>query len=391
MPERIFEAVLAETKEPAVDALVRISHFLPTVVRKWRRTLRTLNLDRQGLKVLVGLDLERGLTCLRESNYRTLRSNLKRLTAELAAAGIEAEQALGATYLLLDQCLPYLANEPEHALALTRLAGVLAGMIAAGYSAHWESSRSALSNRLVDARRRLHGASAYVTQVYEMERRRLSHDLHDEIGHDLMLMKLYLEVMLRDLGSMDAGTLQVKLDQTLGVVQHAIDSARRLVLDLGPAIFEELGFLPAIRSYVRQFGQRTGLHMELRSGPVPDDIPMSHQVALYRVLQGALGNVFKHAKAGGVVVTLGRVRDGELFLVVEDNGVGFDLQQPRKEESVGLIAMRERIEVLNGSFRIDSTPPGTLKRKNGTRVEVGLPLPQARMISRAYKRKRALG
>jgi len=348
-----------------------------------------LNVDRQGMKVLVGLDLKRGLTCLRESNYRTLRSNLKRLTAELAAAGIEAEQALGATHLLLEQCLPYLADDPERALALTRLAGVIAGMMSAGYSAHWESSRSALSNRLVDARRRLHGASAYVTQVYEMERRRLSHDLHDEIGHDLMLMKLYLEVMLRDLDSMGPETLQVKLDQTLGVVQHAIDSARRLVLDLGPAIFEELGFLPAIRSYVRQFGQRTGLHMELRSGPVPDDIPMSHQVALYRVLQGALGNVFKHAKAGSVVVTLGRVRDGELFLVVEDNGVGFDLQQPRKEESVGLIAMRERIEVLNGSFRIDSTPPGTLKRKNGTRVEVGLPLPQARMISQAYKRKRA--
>ena len=390
MPERIFETVLAETREPAVEALQRLSNVLPTVVRKWRRGLRTLNLDRQALKVLGSLDLKQGLARLQDGNYRTLRIGLKHLMAELAAAGIESEQALGAFYLLLELCLPYFAKNPVQAVAVTRLAGVVAGMMVAGYSAHWESSRLALSTRLIDARRRLHGASAYVTQVYEMERRRLSHDLHDEIGHDLMLMKLYLEVMLRDLNTMGPDVLQLKLDQTLGVVQHAIDSARRLVLDLGPAIFEELGFLPAIRSYVRQFGQRTGLHMELRSGPVPEDIPMSHQVALYRVLQGALGNVFKHARATSVTVTLGQVRDGELFLVVEDNGIGFDLQMPRKEESVGLIAMRERVEVLNGSFHIESTQPGgTLKRKQGTRVEFGLPLPQARVISRTFRKKRA--
>jgi signal transduction histidine kinase len=273
------------------------------------------------------------------------------------------------------------------ALAVTRLAGVVAGMTVAGYSARWESSRLALSSRLVDAQRRLHGASAYVTQVYELERRRLSHDLHDEIGHDLMLLKLYLEVMLRDLTAMGPETLQPKLEQALGVVQHAIDSTRRLVLDLGPAIFDELGFLAAMRSYVRQFGQRTGIQIDLRAGPLPDEIPMSHQVALYRVLQGALGNVFKHADATRVTVTMGRVRDGELFLVVEDDGKGFDLSAPRKERSVGLIAMRERIEVLGGSFRIVSTEPGTLRRKHGTRIEVGLPLPKS-MTGRA-RRKRA--
>lgn len=391
MAERILEATFAETKDPAVGALRRMSHGLPTVARKWRRALRTLNLDRQSLKILAGLNFEQGLKFLQESNYRALRTGLKHLMAEFAAAGIEPEQALGAFYLLLEQCLPYLANKsaPAQVIAVTRLSGVFAAMMAAGYSAHWESSRLSLSTTLVDARRRLHSASAYVTQVYEMERQRLSHDLHDEIGHDLILLKLYLEVTLRDLSNMDSETLYLKLDQSLSVVQHAIDSARRLVLDLGPAIFEELGFLPAIRSYVRQFGQRTGLHVELRSGPVPDEIPMSHQVALYRVLQGALGNVFKHANAGSVTVTLGRVRDGELFLVVEDDGIGFDCTAPRKEESVGLIAMRERIEVLGGSFRIDAVQSGTLKRKQGTRVEFGLPMPQTQVITRTHRRKGA--
>jgi signal transduction histidine kinase len=256
-------------------------------------------------------------------------------------------------------------------------------MVMAGYSARWESSRLHLSHRLVDARRRLHGASAYVTQVYEMERRRLSHDLHDEIGHDLVLLKLYLEVVLRD--RLEGEPLTSKIEQSLAVVQHALDSARRLVLDLGPPIFDELGFMGAMRSYARQFGQRTGLEVEFRAGPLPEEIPMSHQIALYRVLQGALGNVFKHAKAKQVNVILGRVRNGELFLVVEDDGVGFDMNLRRKEASVGLIAMRERVEVLSGTFRIDSTQRGTVKRKHGTRVEIGLPLPRVQSIRRARR------
>jgi two-component system sensor histidine kinase DegS len=115
---------------------------------------------------------------------------------------------------------------------------------------------------------------------------------------------------------------------------------------------------------------------------------MSHQVALYRILQGALGNVFKHANATGVIVTVGRVRDGELFLVVEDDGCGFDPTAPRREGSVGLTAMRERVEVLGGHFRIDSSASGTLKRRHGTRIEVGVPLPQSRAI-RGVKRKGA--
>jgi signal transduction histidine kinase len=338
--------------------------------------------------VLGGLNLRDGFERFPGMTYRSLRSGLKQLAAELAAAGVESEQALGAFYLLLDECLPYLEQSGHSAIAVTRLAGVVAGMMIAGYSARWESSRIFLSHRLVDAQRRLHGASAYVTQVYEIERRKLAHDLHDEIGHDLMLLKLYLEVLLKDLNNMEREEIKPKVEQTLSVVQHAIDAARRLVLDLGPPIFDELGFIAAIRSYARQFGQRTGLEVNFRAGPLPEEIPMSHQVALYRVMQGALGNVFKHAQATHVTVTLGRVRNGELFMVVEDNGKGFDMTAPRKEASIGLIAMRERVEVLGGSFHIDSSSLGTLQTKHKTRIEIGLPLP--RVETPGKKRKRLL-
>jgi signal transduction histidine kinase len=380
---RILETVFSETKGPAAEALAALVPHLPQVTRRWRASLRTLNLTPKARRVLTQLDLTEGLERLPTISYSGLRNALKHLAAEFVAVDIESEQALGAFHLLFDQCLPYFKDDPESAIAVTRLAGVISGMVVAGYSARWESSRLFLSGRLVDARRRLHGASAYVTQVYEMERRRLSHDLHDEIGHDLVLLKLYLEVILRD--RMEGDALNSKLEQSLAVLQHAIDSARRLVLDLGPPIFDELGFMGAMRSYARQFGQRTGVEVDFRAGPLPEEIPMSHQIALYRVLQGALGNVFKHANAKRVTVTLGRVRNGELFLIVDDDGAGFDMNLRRKEASVGLIAMRERIEVLGGSFRIDSTQMGTLQRKHGTRVEIGVPLPRVQAMRRERK------
>jgi signal transduction histidine kinase len=389
---RILETVFIQTKEPAKQALNALLPHLPRVTRKWKKALRTLSLTPEARRMLGGLDLKHGFERFPGMTYGGLRNGLKQLSAELAAAGIESEQALGAFYLLLDECLPYFEHADGSSIAVPRLAGVVAGMMVAGYSARWESSRLFLSHRLVDAQRRLLGASAYVTQVYEIERTKLAHDLHDDIGHDLMLLKLYLEVLLRDLHSMEPrvfspDVLRPKVVQTLDVVQHAIDSARRLVLDLGPPIFDELGFLPAIQSYAHQFGERTGLEVDFRAGPLPDEIPMSHQVALYRVVQGALGNVFKHAHASHVLVTLGRVRNGELFMVVEDNGTGFDMTAPRKEASVGLIAMRERIEVLGGTFRIESSLAGTLQRKHRTRIEVGLPLPRVDSLGR--KRKRA--
>jgi two-component system sensor histidine kinase DegS len=224
----------------------------------------------------------------------------------------------------------------------------------------------------VDTRR--HGASAYVTKIYEQERRRLSQDLHDDIGHDLILLKLYLEMIVLNAGDTLPEALQSRLPEALALVSHAIDSVRRLVLDLGPAVFEELGFLPAVKEYIRQFSSRTRIKITLNAGVIPADVPSTHQVALYRLLQGALSNVLKHASAKSVKVTLGSMRDSVLIMIVEDDGVGFDTTvRPRR--SFGLTAMRERVEVLGGRIHLESRLASTGAKVHGTRIEVDLPLP----------------
>jgi signal transduction histidine kinase len=228
---------------------------------------------------------------------------------------------------------------------------------------------------LSEAEHRVHGASAYVTKIYERERRRLSHDLHDEIGHDLILIKLYLEMIAMDLRRPNPPEIEPRLNEAIGLVSHSIDAVRRLVLDLGPAVFDELGFIPAVKSYAAQFSARTKVNVTVQEGYLPENVPLTHQVALYRLLQGALSNVLKHAQAKNVRISLGCVKHSVLIMVVEDDGVGFDPAIRPGRRSFGLTAMRERVEVLGGRIQVQSHRANFSGKKHGTRIEVELPLP----------------
>jgi len=102
---------------------------------------------------------------------------------------------------------------------------------------------------------------------------------------------------------------------------------------------------------------------------------MSHQVALYRVLQGALSNVLKHASAKNVKVSIGSMKGSVLIMVIEDDGVGFASEAKKGRPSFGLTAMGERVEVLGGRIHIQSRPASAHGKSHGTRIEVDLPLP----------------
>ncbi len=388
MPVRLLEQSLIEVRRAAVRALVELGPHVRSIERKWRSVLRRSHLSPQALRILAKLDLSAGLRQLEEVTDRSLFSRLSGLGEEFAEAGVWIEQALASANLLLEQCLAYLRGAPADALSVTRLFDLGCVAVAGGYSRYWETSQRTVLKQLAETRQRLHGASAYVTEVYENERRRLSHDLHDEIGHDLMLLKLHLEMMRMDAKN-GASRLRPKIDEALNVVSHAIDSTRRLVLDLGPAIFDELGFVPAIRFYLQQFSQRTGIHVTLRETSVPDEIPMSHQVALYRVLQGALSNVLQHARAKNVTIELGSANDKAIRMAIEDDGAGFDPSAPKRVGSVGLTAMRERVSVLGGTFEIASARTGALKRRHGTRIDVEVPLPKTKGRAGAAHTQRA--
>jgi len=204
-------------------------------------------------------------------------------------------------------------------------------------------------------------------------RRRLARDLHDEFG-SLAILKCSLEqtaATLRQGRTRQAGR---RLDDTAALVTETIESVRRVILDLAPVVLDELGLPRAMRLAARQFSDRTGLDVRLRTRGLPGRLPRAHETALYRVLQGALSNVLRHSRARRAEVTLATAAGPTVVMTVADGGVGFSARAGAAG-SFGLASMRERVEALGGRFSVQSSPSRGGRRRRGTRIEVRLPLP----------------
>ncbi|HLK48489.1 MAG TPA: sensor histidine kinase [Bryobacteraceae bacterium] len=377
-----METLFSRLKPQSERAVGIISANWAAVSDRWRRQIGELGLSPQEFDFLSNAIREAGSRRSDGLTFEEFQSYFTQLGEQLAEKHVDLSSALTSLHLLIEITEPYLdlgngAPAPDNmASATRRLYGIAVLAIITGYTRAWKAEQQSLAATLERAGRRRHQASAYVTNVYEQERRRLSHDLHDDIGHQLLLLKLYLELMVTDAKQGEIPQMARRLDEALVLVSSAIESVRRLILDLGPAIFDDLGFLAAIRFYARQFSSRTAITVTVRAPELPENIPMSHQIALYRVLQGALSNVVEHARAGRVKVTIEAVDQKRLIMVVEDNGVGFNTAS-MSGRSFGLTAMRERVEILGGSLLIDSTTAASQSPRTGTRISVELPLPEA--------------
>ena len=366
-------------RQPSAKALNGLGPHSKIIFAKWTREASRLGIEAQDFLGQSPLDFNFLSAELSKMSFPALRRRVQELGRTLAQCGVPLDRSIDAINRLFEICAPLLMNhEPEAApniLALSRLqALIIQWLVFSRAEPASEHRKASAKHALVSSGGRRHDASVYVTKVYEEERKRLSRDLHDEVGHDLVLLKLYLEMIAMDTHKRDFQSIRPRLKEAIGLVSHAIDSVRRLVLDLGPAVFDELGFLPAVRTYTSQFSARTKIAVSLREGHLPENIPMSHQVALYRLLQGALSNVLKHASAKTVKVTLGCMKDSVLILVIQDDGLGFDTTGKLGNNSFGLTAMRERVEVLGGRIHIQSMPAGSTSKIRGTRIEVDLPL-----------------
>jgi len=367
-------------REPAAQALKALAPHAEEIFAQWRGEMSRLGIETQDFLGQSHLDFDRLSARLRKMSFPAFQRQVRELGGTLAQCRVPLGRSIDAVNRLFEICVPHVMNhEPEAAgyvLALSRLQSLMVLLIISSQSGSRASDSpkpaAKISPDSLGGRR--HDASVYVTKVYEEERKRLSRDLHDEVGHDLVLMKLYLEMIALDTNCKEFQSIRPRLNEAIGLVSHAIDSVRRLVLDLGPAVFDELGFLPAVRTYTSQFSARTKIAVTLREGCLPENIPMSHQVALYRLLQGALSNVLKHASAKTVNVSLGCMKGSVLILVIQDDGLGFDTTGKPGSKSFGLTAMRERVEVLGGRIHIQSMPAGSISKIRGTRIEVDLPL-----------------
>jgi signal transduction histidine kinase len=348
--------LLSQARAPIARALARLHGQSAQIRKDWQRALEGHIADPDTRDALLALPLPfvHG-TRLTAAGLDGLVATLERQGEELARQGVPAEVLYAAVALHLESALPHAITQPREAAqttrALARMAFVAGLALASGFSSARTASRGAFD---------------------EGERRRLSRDLHDEVGHQLVVLKLYLELIARDLpGKQNAGVRQ-KIEEAETLVGNSLQSIRRLILDLGPAVLEEVGLPTALRLYARQFSVRTGVQVEIREAGLPRDLSAVHQAALYRLMQGALSNVLKHASAGSVRIILGSMKDSAVVMIVEDDGVGFETARPR--QAFGLEAMRERVEALGGRFHLESHPTVPGRKRHGTRIEIDLPI-----------------
>lgn len=361
---------------PAAEALETLAAHSGRILQIWRQHLADLGVDAERV-IPGGIDFANLAARLRSARYPEFCRSLQAFGGKLAQRYPRMDRAVAAANRLFESCLPFLAaDESKQAtpvLALARLYALVGLLVVSGYTGQWAAGKKTLVEAsFAENEERQRRVSTYITRIYEEERRRLAQDLHDEVGHCLIVVKLYLEMMA--LEPPDTRTIQPRLAEAIKLVSHSIEAVRRLGKDLGPAVFDALGFLPAVKSYLGQFSARTGIPVTLRDAYLPADIPMSHQVALYRLMQGALSNVLQHAAARHVTISLESRKDAVLVMTIEDDGVGFDMAEAAARGAFGLSAMRERVEQLGGTIQIDSRRPGPRSRKHGTRIEVDLPL-----------------
>lgn len=225
---------------------------------------------------------------------------------------------------------------------------------------------------IAESREQLRTLSAQIVQAQEEERRRLARELHDEIGQALTAITLDLGMLAQLIPKGDE-RLQRALEDAQTLSQNALEEVRRLSVELRPAILDDLGLVPALRWTLDRHMERTGVQGRFEVIGLEGRLPGEIETVCYRAVQEALTNVARHASARTIAVRLELERDGRtVHLTISDDGVGFDVHQALHRAqtggSLGLLGLRERVELLGGHLDIRSRPG------RGTTVEVRLPV-----------------
>jgi two-component system sensor histidine kinase UhpB len=217
------------------------------------------------------------------------------------------------------------------------------------------TERKAAETALRDYSRRLQVLSRKVLEAQENERASIARELHDQLGQTLSAAKLNLQVFQRR--HKDAA-FAPSLKDTVDTVDQALQQVRTLALDLRPPQLDDLGLGTTLRSYAERLAKPARLKLHFSAGELPG-LPPQIDIACFRVAQGALTNVLRHAQASYVWVTLA-VEHGMLCLCVRDDGKGCDLRRAQRQalrgRSMGLLSMEERTALAGGRFSIRSEP-----------------------------------
>jgi two-component system sensor histidine kinase DegS len=213
-------------------------------------------------------------------------------------------------------------------------------------------------------------ASRQVFQIIEEERMRIARDMHDGPAQSMANLVLQAEILERLLDR-NPKQLVTELAEFKNSVRNALEETRQLIFDLRPMTLDDLGLVPTLRKFIKEYGDRYGLATRFNVVGQERRLPGNTEGVLFRIIQEALTNVHKHARAKMAEVTM-NLQPNRVSVTIKDDGQGFDVARTEanlhKNKNLGLLSMRERAELEKGTLEIRSQPG------RGTEVKVEIAL-----------------
>src|SRR5947209_15731862 len=211
--------------------------------------------------------------------------------------------------------------------------------------------------------------ASQIINAQEQERQRIARELHDETSQVLTSLMISLAVLEE---SIEAPEARERIADTRALAHQTLRAIRSLSIDLRPSALDDLGLLPALRWYIKEYQKKCSIEVEFHAFGFKERLPAEMETALYRIVQESLTNTARHANAHKVSITLKEDTEA-VYATITDDGRGFDYETLVKsggqERSIGLAGMQERAVLLDGVLTIHSTP------RQGTKVEARIPLP----------------
>ncbi len=236
-----------------------------------------------------------------------------------------------------------------------------------------EQQQSRLLEQSRQMQEQLRQMSRQLLEAQEEERKKISRELHDVVAQTLTGINLRL-ANLKKAAALNTKGIERAIARTQQLVEHSVKIVHRFARELRPTVLDDLGLIPALHTFMKGFKEETGIHVALSAFAAIEQVKGDKRTVLYRVVQEALTNVSRHAHASRAEVKIQKLGDA-VCMEIEDNGRGFRMEQMLRAKArrrLGLLGMRERVEMVGGTFAIESIPG------KGTTVHAEIPFGGAR-------------
>lgn len=216
---------------------------------------------------------------------------------------------------------------------------------------------------------RLRKLSHQIISTQEEERKKISRDLHDVISQSLMSVNVCLATLKKQSG-MNTDSFNRSITKTQRLLATAAITVHEFACGLRPPMLDDIGIIPTIQTCLIDFAKRTGINCKFTANPIAEQLSEDEKTTLFRVTQEAISNVERHSKAKNIIISL-KKKAKSIIMIIKDDGISFDAKntcKSRGDKHLGILGMRERMEMIHGKFDLKSTV------LQGTKIILTIPI-----------------